>query len=63
MGGGVTFALSNLNLFIEGRFNVGIVGITNINDEATTNVNDIGQELANRGFQFIFGFLVPIGTN
>jgi opacity protein-like surface antigen len=54
IGGGVTIPRGNLNFFVEGRFNAGVV---NINAEADE------QEVKNRGFQLIFGFLVPIGTN
>lgn len=53
-GGGVLFPLGQVNIFIEGQYNL---GLTNLNNEP-----DDDTEIKNKGIQVKAGVLFPIGN-
>jgi hypothetical protein len=52
-GGGIQFALENLNLILDGRYNL---GLTNIDDTGEADIS-----LKNRAWQFMAGVGFPVG--
>ncbi len=53
-GGGIQYALENLTLFLDARYDL---GLTDVNDDNTENI-----EAKNRSWQFMAGIGIPVGN-